>query len=83
VVGSAYAGALPRRIPTWIPPHFSSSYLSFCYLAVAAGTAGAAGIKFHPGGAVFLLRKPPSVGGMVSVHKILAMPVVEAGEAAH
>src|SRR6266404_6063258 len=33
-----------RRNSTWIPPRFSSSYLSFCWLA-AAGTAGAAGIK--------------------------------------
>lgn len=32
---------------TWIPPRFSSSYLSFCCLAGAAGTAEAAGIKFH------------------------------------
>jgi hypothetical protein len=34
-----------RRNSTWIPPRFSSSYLSFCWLAAAAGTAGAAGIK--------------------------------------
>ena len=34
-----------RRSSTWIPPRFSSSYLSFCWLAAAAGTAGDAGIK--------------------------------------
>jgi hypothetical protein len=28
-----------------MPPRFSSSYLSFCWLAAAAGTAGAAGIE--------------------------------------
>src|SRR5258707_12880147 len=48
--GSAYAKCentqgTARRKSTWIPPRFSSSYLSFCWLAAAAGTAGAAGIK--------------------------------------
>src|SRR6267378_4536541 len=48
--GSAYAKCentqgTARRSSTWIPPRFSSSYLSFCWLAAAAGTAGAAGIK--------------------------------------
>jgi hypothetical protein len=39
--------ALPGGVSTWIPPRFSSSYLSFCWLAAAAGTAEVAGIKFH------------------------------------
>src|SRR5260370_27236622 len=48
--GSAYAKCentqgTARRSSTWIPPRFSSSYLSFCWLAAAAGTAGAAGTK--------------------------------------
>src|ERR1022692_3134876 len=30
---------------TWIPPRFSSFYLSFCWLAAAAGTAVDAGTK--------------------------------------
>ena len=44
VVAGVYA--LPGGVSTWIPPRFSSSYLSFCWLAAAAGTAGVAGIKF-------------------------------------
>jgi hypothetical protein len=52
------------RSSTWIPPRFSSLYLSFCCLAAAAGTAGAAGIKQRNPAATPLLARAalPALG---------------------
>ena len=71
--GGSGAGALPRRSSLWTPPRFSSSYSSFFWLAAAAGTAGAAGIKSHksPAAETGCTRRPDfegkaaSVGGLV------------------
>jgi hypothetical protein len=54
------------RSSTWIPPRFSSLYLSFCCLAAAAGTAGAAGIKQRNPAAKSPLRPQAARAGAVS-----------------